>query len=181
MSGAITLKLTSLLIRTVSKPISNLIKTQTKQNEFFKQNFIRFGQFLNKIDLRLRNNNSSIKIRPLNDNKAIEIGSNFLSELFIFSIAASLILYESFKPKKSEKVQITNDFDILGKEIENLKLQNSTILQEINKLKALSVNTSNTDNSTMASKDSVMMKPPNQPSINGKSSESTKATSPDPN
>lgn len=110
MSGAITLKLTSLLIRTVSKPIANTIKAQSKQSNFLKTNFIRFGQFINRMDLTLRNtSNSKLKIRPLNDNKAIEIGSNFLSELFVFSIAAGLIIYELTRSKKdkepSEKVE----------------------------------------------------------------------------
>ncbi|EGV62724.1 hypothetical protein PSN45_000675 [Yamadazyma tenuis] len=100
MSGVITLKLTSLLIRTISKPVANAIKFQSRQSPFLKTNFVRFGQFINKIDMKLRNN-SNVKVRPLNDNKAIELGSNFLSELFVFSIAAGLIIYESVKPKKS--------------------------------------------------------------------------------
>lgn len=102
MSGVATLKITSLLIKTVSKPIANAIKAQTRQNEFFKKYFVKFGQFVNRADLRLRNN-SKVKVRPLNDNKAIEIGSNFLSELFVFSIGATLIFYESLKPKPKEK------------------------------------------------------------------------------
>lgn len=102
MSGVATLKITSLLIKTVSKPIANAIKAQTRQNEFFKKYFVKFGQLVNRADLRLRNN-SKVKVRPLNDNKAIEIGSNFLSELFVFSIGATLIFYESLKPKPKEK------------------------------------------------------------------------------
>lgn len=105
MSGVITLKITSLLIRTISKPIANAIKSRSRESPFLKRNFIRFGQFINTIDLKLRNN-SNIKVRPLNDNKAIELGSNFLSELFVFSTAAGLILYELLKPKKVEKIEV---------------------------------------------------------------------------
>lgn len=111
MSGPITLKITSLLIRTISKPVANAIKARTRQSPLFKRNFIRFGQFINRLDLKLRNN-SNIKVRPLNDNKAIELGSNFLSELFVFSIGAGLILYELFKPKKQETcipVEVSED------------------------------------------------------------------------
>lgn len=104
MSGAITLKLTSLLIRTVSKPIANAIKAQSKQSNFLKTNFIRFGQFINRVDVTLRNSsNSKLKIRPLTDNKAIEIGSNFLSEVFVFSVGASLIFYELTRSRKDKE------------------------------------------------------------------------------
>lgn len=144
MSGVITFKVTSLLIKTLSKPIANAIKRQTRQSEFFKTNFVRFGQFINKIDLRIRNNNSNIKVRPLNDNKAIETFSNFISEVFIFSIGAGLIIYESTKPKKSppkeESKEIPsniNQSDLIKAidELNELKHQNKVILKEIDNLK----------------------------------------------
>ncbi|CAH6720082.1 hypothetical protein CLIB1444_03S03994 [[Candida] jaroonii] len=145
MSGVITFKVTSLLIKTLSKPIANAIKRQTRQSEFFKSNFVKFGQFINRIDLRLRNNNSNIKVRPLNDNKAIETGSNFLSEVFVFSIGAGLIIYESTKPKKSppkeESKEIPpsninqNDLIKVIDELNELKHQNQVILKEIDNLK----------------------------------------------
>lgn len=161
MSGVITLKLTTLLIRTVSKPVANTIKAQSRQSPFFKKNFVKFGQLINRVDLKLRNN-SNIKVRPLNDNKAIELGSNFLSELFIFSTAAGLIIYESVKPKKVEKVEekipvstppvsvppmsvspvdkdkmkeIETTVAKLSQQVTQLTNQNETILKELDKLK----------------------------------------------
>jgi myosin-1 len=37
------------------------------------------------------------KIRPLSEAKAIETGANFISETFLFGVAASLILFESWR------------------------------------------------------------------------------------
>ncbi|EXJ56810.1 hypothetical protein A1O7_07154 [Cladophialophora yegresii CBS 114405] len=37
------------------------------------------------------------KIRPLSEAKAIETGANFISEAFLFGVAASLILFESWR------------------------------------------------------------------------------------
>ncbi|KAI9310481.1 optic atrophy 3 protein-domain-containing protein [Dichotomocladium elegans] len=42
-------------------------------------------------------------IRPLNDARAVEAGANFLSESFIFTVAASIILAESWRSHTSAK------------------------------------------------------------------------------
>ncbi|CUM56262.1 uncharacterized protein AC631_03926 [Debaryomyces fabryi] len=122
MSG-LTLKFTSLLIRTVAKPISNSIKAQAKEHEHFRRNCIRFAQMMHHADLKMRMNllgEKKIKIRPLNDNKAIEKGANFLSEMFVFSVAGSLIFYESYRSRKKtnlEKSNVQDDITFLQDEI----------------------------------------------------------------
>lgn len=42
------------------------------------------------------------KIRPLSEAKAIETGANFISETFLFSVAAGLILFESWRSRRKE-------------------------------------------------------------------------------
>lgn len=126
MSG-IALKFTFLLVRTVAKPIATALKTQAKQHDIFKQSCIRIAQTLHSTDLKLRMSllgEKRIKIRPLNDNKAIENGANFISEAFIFGVAGSLILYESYRSRKKsndEKSALYDDLLILQDEIEYLK------------------------------------------------------------
>jgi optic atrophy 3 protein len=43
------------------------------------------------------------KIRPLSEAKAIETGANFISETFLFSVAAGLILFESWRSNRKAK------------------------------------------------------------------------------
>lgn len=126
MSG-IALKLTSLLVRTVAKPIATAIKAQAKEHEKFRQGCIRIAQTVHHTDIRLRMSllgEKKIKIRPLNDKKAVENGANFLSEFFIFSVAGSLILYESFRSRKKaadERDALADDIATLQDEIEYIK------------------------------------------------------------
>lgn len=126
MSG-IALKLTSLLVRTVAKPIATTLKQQAKNHESFKNACIRIAQTMHQTDIRLRMSllgEKKIKIRPLNDNKAIENGANFLSEFFIFSVAGSLIFYESYRSRKkasNEKDALFDDISTLQSEIEYIK------------------------------------------------------------
>ena len=42
------------------------------------------------------------RIRPLSEAKAVESGANFISETFLFAVAASLILFESWRSRRKE-------------------------------------------------------------------------------
>jgi hypothetical protein len=42
------------------------------------------------------------RIRPLSEAKAIDFGANFISEAFLFAVAGSLIVYESFRSRRKE-------------------------------------------------------------------------------
>ncbi|RMD40317.1 hypothetical protein DV735_g4809, partial [Chaetothyriales sp. CBS 134920] len=48
---------------------------------------------------------SQPRIRPLSEAKAIESGANFISETFLFGVAASLILLESWRSRKKESTR----------------------------------------------------------------------------
>ncbi|CAI5758681.1 unnamed protein product [Candida verbasci] len=128
MSG-IALKLTSLLVRTIAKPIGNAIKLQAKNHETFRKGCITFAQTLHSTEIKLRMHllgEKKLKIRPLNDNKAIDQGATFISEFFIFSVAGSLILYESYRSRKKasdERDALADDISVLQNEIEYLKLK----------------------------------------------------------
>ncbi|KAL2009512.1 hypothetical protein VTN00DRAFT_5319 [Thermoascus crustaceus] len=51
---SITLKLSSLLIRTLSKPIANQIKAQAREHERFRRICVSFAQSLHRLDMRMR-------------------------------------------------------------------------------------------------------------------------------
>lgn len=126
MSG-IALKLTSLLVRTVAKPIALTLKAQAKEHEAFRNACIRVAQTVHSTDVKLRMRllgENRIKVRPLNDKKAIENGANFLLEFFIFLVAGSLIFYESYRARvksQNEKLTVKNDIIDLQEEITTIK------------------------------------------------------------
>ncbi|KAL4989773.1 optic atrophy 3 protein-domain-containing protein [Aspergillus falconensis] len=51
---SLTLKLSSLVIRTLSKPIANQIKAQAREHERFRRLCISMAQGLHRLDMRLR-------------------------------------------------------------------------------------------------------------------------------
>ncbi|KAG8629979.1 hypothetical protein KVT40_001598 [Elsinoe batatas] len=51
---SLTLKLASLAIRTLAKPVANRIKYSAREHEGFRRTFIHFAQGLHKFDMRMR-------------------------------------------------------------------------------------------------------------------------------
>ncbi|KAI9731510.1 MAG: hypothetical protein M1834_004630 [Cirrosporium novae-zelandiae] len=156
--SSLTLKLGSLAIRTLAKPIGNRIKAQAREHERFRRYCVRFAQFLHRTDMRMRlgliNDQAALdrqaareaaevakknkpkittvkteaqvkldelrakrdvekdkevekpapkpKIRPLSEAKAIDTGASFVSEAFIFLVAGSLIVFESYRSRRKE-------------------------------------------------------------------------------
>lgn len=46
--------------------------------------------------------NHPVHVRPLNDTKAVDSGANFISEAFLFTFAATLIVAETTRSKIAE-------------------------------------------------------------------------------
>lgn len=134
---SIALKFTSLFIRTLAKPIANRIKTHARDHPSFRNKCIGAAQALHRAEATLRvrlMNESEKKIRPLNDARAIQTGANFVAETFVFSVAASMIFYESWRAKRKDQIRhetISDDIKVLQDEISWIKkkLEESLIIK----------------------------------------------------
>ncbi|PWN18204.1 hypothetical protein BCV69DRAFT_295374 [Microstroma glucosiphilum] len=138
-----TVKIVTLLVRTLAKPIATQLRTQAAQHDSFRRVCIGIAQRLHRVEMTLRwglvpkapqreNHNdgkgdggeggeggekgggeahhhastiSRPKVRPLNEAKAVANGAVFLSEAFLFIIAAGLILGESLRSSAKSRQQ----------------------------------------------------------------------------
>jgi hypothetical protein len=128
------IKIGYLLIRTVSKPVANLMKQQTKSHPGFRAVCIRFAQAYHRTEIRLtrrlnRVANSGSEavaasvIRPLDEQKAIEVGANFLGEALVFVVAGGILVLDSASNARKEQLRrlaIEERFQQLEKKIESL-------------------------------------------------------------
>lgn len=139
MSG-IALKLTSLLVRTVAKPIATTLTALARNNELFKSACILIAQRVHSTDVKLRMRlvgQNKIKVRPLNDKKAVENGARFLSEVILFSVAGLLIVYESARARRKaadEKQTVRGDISDLQDDIAEVKSLLQALSREIDAL-----------------------------------------------
>ncbi|KAL5528906.1 hypothetical protein ACEPAG_4880 [Sanghuangporus baumii] len=101
---AATSKLLNLFIRTLAKPIANTIKHQAKEHPTFRSWCVSLAQRKHRAEITLRTNLLGEKkpnIRPLSEARAIDSGANAIAEGFLFSVAAALILGESWRSSRS--------------------------------------------------------------------------------
>ncbi|CAO3597210.1 unnamed protein product [Absidia cylindrospora] len=122
------LKLGSLLVKTLAKPVANSIKVQAKQHPNFKEFCIGVAQKSHKLEMNLKMNFLGYRkevIRPLNDARAIESGANFISEAFVFSVAASIIIAENWRSRNKDK----NRRNYVDDALENLESRNHEMVE----------------------------------------------------
>ncbi|EIW61012.1 OPA3-domain-containing protein [Trametes versicolor FP-101664 SS1] len=113
-------KLAQLIIRTLAKPISNQIKIQAKQHETFRTFCVALAQRMYQTEVRLRTNllgEPAKHVRPLSETKAIENGANALAEGFLFTVAAGLIIAETWRSSRNQ----TKRRDSVDESLDELK------------------------------------------------------------
>ncbi|KAJ6631416.1 optic atrophy 3 protein-domain-containing protein [Mycena sp. CBHHK59/15] len=114
-----SVKIATLLIRTVAKPISAQIKNQAKQHERFRGFCVDLAQMMYRSEVKLRTHllgEPAKPIRPLSETRAIENGANALAEGFLFSVATALILGEAWRSSRSQSKRR----DVVDEQIEDL-------------------------------------------------------------
>jgi len=132
-----SVKLATLAIRTIAKPIGNSLKNQAQQHPTFRRICIGVAQWSHRTEVRLRTGllgESTKNIRPLNDVRAIQSGANTLAESFLFAVAAGLILGESYRSSKKEgnrRDAVDEKLEDLQQRLEASSKRIDTVLEEV--------------------------------------------------
>lgn len=117
------IKLGYLLVRTVSRPVANLLLRHSKASAPFRAVCIRFAQACHRSEVRLTralNRKSSTTsttstsstavqppppIRPLDEQRAIDTGANFLAEALLFLLTGGILLLDSAQSSRTERAR----------------------------------------------------------------------------
>jgi len=127
-------KLGALTIKTLSKPIANIIKSRAKNHPMFKQICIDVGE-TNNITTYYFNKlvrNQHIKYQPIDTNFAINKGSEILGELVVYFIGGVLLIEEYIRTSRATaktKQQTLNRIDQLEINV-NVLLQQKSIVKD---------------------------------------------------
>ncbi|WWD16456.1 hypothetical protein CI109_100882 [Kwoniella shandongensis] len=100
-----SVKIFSLAVKTLAKPIANTIKAQATQHETFRNICIGLAQRMHRTEARMRMgllNTEGVAVKPLNDTRAIQNGATTLAETFLFIVGAGLIVGESYRSSRKE-------------------------------------------------------------------------------
>ncbi|EGN96346.1 hypothetical protein SERLA73DRAFT_58886 [Serpula lacrymans var. lacrymans S7.3] len=122
-----TVKLATLAIRTIAKPISAQLKNQAKQHETFRSICVSLAQGMYMAEIKLRTNilgePARQHVRPLSEARAIENGANALAEGFLFGVAALLIMGETWRTSRNStrrRDDVDDQLDELNSRMQDL-------------------------------------------------------------
>ncbi|KAK4787122.1 hypothetical protein SAY86_010955 [Trapa natans] len=100
------LKLGTLALKTLSKPVASRLKQQAALHPRFRQFIVNFAQSNHRITTtmqrRLYGHATDVEIRPLNEEKAVQAAVDLIGEIFIFTVAGSLLIFEVQRSARSE-------------------------------------------------------------------------------
>jgi len=138
-------KIATLLIRTLAKPISTQLKNQAKQHETFRTICVGLAQNMYKAEVKLRTNllgETAKHVRPLSEAKAIDNGANALAEGFLFTVAALLIIGETWRSSRNQTkrrgnvddqlTELQTKLDILSQKVDSVAVDFDTRWSEQN-------------------------------------------------
>ncbi|KAF1840443.1 uncharacterized protein K460DRAFT_323089 [Cucurbitaria berberidis CBS 394.84] len=186
---SLTLKVTSLFVRTLAKPMANTIKRNAHEHERFRKICVRFAQGLHRIDMHMRlgllqdpavidrqikkevalaeaarkkaatptvmteeemkadealtekereaikkkaEERTKPRIRPLSEQKAIEMGANFAAETFIFMVGIGVIVFEQWRQRRKAR----NARDDIREDLEEMQSELKAVKAELEEFKA---------------------------------------------
>lgn len=99
-------KLGTLALRTACKPIANRLKKEAGKHPKFRKFIIDIAQanhrFSVNMQRRIYGHSTDVAIRPLNEEKAVQVAADLLGELFVFTVAGTAIIFEVQRSARSE-------------------------------------------------------------------------------
>jgi len=148
----ILFKILALVVRTVAKPLItwatyyNRIKLQESNHKyiFIKEYIVWTGQMTNYYNTKFNRNffklPASDPIKKLTEDKAIEKGAEFVSEIIIYTILLSLPIFEWWRQNKISTIKAEikeTGIKRMRIDIELLSEENGKIKKELKSMKKI--------------------------------------------
>nr|XP_011466936.1 PREDICTED: OPA3-like protein [Fragaria vesca subsp. vesca] len=99
-------KLGTLALKTLCKPIASRLKKEAGLHPRFRHFIINIAQanhrFTTNVQRRIYGHSTDVAIRPLNEEKAVQTAAELLGELFVFTVAGTALIFEVQRNSRSE-------------------------------------------------------------------------------
>ncbi|XP_076931171.1 OPA3-like protein [Bidens hawaiensis] len=124
------LKLGTLALRTLSKPIASRLKQHAATHPKFRASIIGLAQanhrLTTNIQRRIYGHATDVEIRPLNEEKAVQAAGDLIGELFVFSVAGLAVIFEEARKQEFEVLRqrdedLAKELECLNQKIEELE------------------------------------------------------------
>ncbi|OAY24875.1 OPA3-like protein isoform X1 [Manihot esculenta] len=129
------LKLGTLAVKTLSKPLASKLKQQAAFHPKFRQLIINFAQANHRLTTRMQrriySHSTDVEIRPLNEEKAVQAAVDLIGELFVFTVAGGVVIFEVQRSAKSE----ARKEEVRRQEFEAMRQRDEELSKEVEILK----------------------------------------------
>ncbi|GER31762.1 optic atrophy 3 protein [Striga asiatica] len=130
------LKLGTLALKTLSKPVAAKLKKEAGKHPKFRSFIISVAQANHRITTtmqrRIYGHATNVKIRPLDEEKAVQAAGDLIGELFVFSVGVGALIFEVQRNARSE----AKKEELRKQDIEGLRNEVELLKQEIEMAKA---------------------------------------------
>ncbi|XP_065879898.1 OPA3-like protein [Euphorbia lathyris] len=129
------LKLGTLAVKTLSKPVAAKLKQQAAIHPKFRNFIVSMAQsnhrLTTQMQRRIYSHATDAEIRPLNEEKAVQAAVDLIGELFVFTVAGAVVIFEVQRSAKSE----ARKEEIRRQELGAMKQRDEELAQEIEMLR----------------------------------------------
>ncbi|KAI5657210.1 hypothetical protein M9H77_26003 [Catharanthus roseus] len=130
------LKLGTLALKTLSKPIASRLKAEAGKHPKFRNYIISMAQANHRITTqmqrRIYGHATDVEIRPLNEEKAVQAAVDLLGEVFIFTVAVAALAFEVQRSSRSE----ARKEELRRQEMEAMRQRDEELAREVELLKS---------------------------------------------
>ncbi|XP_049358144.1 OPA3-like protein isoform X3 [Solanum verrucosum] len=130
------LKLGTLALKTLSKPIGSRLKQQAGLHPKFRNFIVSMAQANHRITTtmqrRLYGHATNVEIRPLDEEKAVQAAVDLLGEAFVFSVAVAALSFEVQRSSRSE----AKKEELRRQELEQMRERDDSLSREVESLKS---------------------------------------------
>ncbi|XP_010538188.1 PREDICTED: OPA3-like protein isoform X1 [Tarenaya hassleriana] len=121
------MKLGTLALKTISKPLASQLKHQAKVHPRFRLFIVNVAQrnhrFTTQMQRRIYGHATNEEIRPLNEEKAVQAAADLIGELFVFAVGGAVVIFEVQRNARSE----ARKEEARKKEIEELRAKDEEL------------------------------------------------------
>ncbi|XP_076924800.1 OPA3-like protein [Bidens hawaiensis] len=138
------MKLGTLAVRTLSKPIATRLKKQAAVSPKFRTSIIGIAQanhwLTTTIQRRIYGRATNVEVRPLNEERAVQAAGDLIGELFVFTVAGAVVIFEVQRSARSEAKKEgirKKEIEVLMQRDEDLTKQVQLLEQKLNQLEQI--------------------------------------------
>ena len=150
VAGLPFIKLGSLLLKQLAKPLSARLKIEAARSPRLSSFLQKTGQLMHSISSRITVFASGFKflgVKPLPEDEALKAGIEFCSESFLVITGASIIIYEYDKAERKNQIKTqkllekeAEDRKLLDQRFQNIELELSQLRDSVRQLEENVIN-----------------------------------------